>query len=120
MRQRVLFGLAMVLFICALLVVFIPVCHFTVFGLVNRESFHDGWPTSYWVAALRKDPFVDRNRPRDVAAHLAKAGTAAVPVLLEMLDEPDAFVRAQALIALIVIDADSAAVFEAVGALLPS
>lgn len=87
----------------------IPASHFRLVGIAKREATFDGWPTSYWAAALKKDPFAMRtNPPRDIGRVLREGGEAAVPVLIEMLSDEDDEIRFQAALALASMDGDQA------------
>jgi HEAT repeat protein len=79
----------------------IPTSHYWLIGVLQNEAFYNGKPTSYWVSALKKQGYFELGEPpRDVGKFLADAGTAAAPVLADMLQEDDDEVRAQAVLAL--------------------
>src|SRR5437867_3311385 len=64
------------------------------------ESYYGGWPTSLWIRAIQKDPFAINKVPiADVGQYLAEGGAAALPVLLEILKDPNEDTRLQALLA---------------------
>ncbi len=79
----------------------LPKSHYLLLGLVRRESYYRGWPTSYWVGSLRKDRLAASIAPPgDIGSLLAHGGADAVPVLCDMLQSDDREVRNQALLAL--------------------
>jgi HEAT repeat protein len=87
-----------------------PTSHYVLIGWLQKEAFYDGKPTGYWVSALKKQGyFGSEGPPRDVGNLLAKAGAAAVPVLVDMLQEEDDDIRLQALLALLAMRPGEAA-----------
>ena len=75
-----------------------PIVGDIVGGWLGGEAFFDGKPTHYWINAFRTD------RSRDIGKILRMGGAAAVPVLAQMLHEPDEDLRTQALLALSLMD----------------
>src|SRR5689334_15225750 len=101
MKRRPLLWLGILLAIALVLALAFPTSHYVLIGLLQNEAFYDGKPTSYWVSALKKQGYFGaEGPPRDVGKILWQAGAAAVPVLVDMLQEEDDDVRFQALLAL--------------------
>jgi HEAT repeat protein len=101
MRRRPFLWLGILLAIGLVLALAFPTSHYLLIGLLQNEAFYDGKPTGYWVSALKKRGyFGSEGPPRDVGNILSKAGAAAVPVLVDMLQEEDDEVRVQTLLAL--------------------
>jgi len=70
-------------------------------GLLRHEAFFDGKPTNYWVRALKQERFLGHAPPGgDIGKTLREGGAAAVPVLREIVTDPDENARAEALRAL--------------------
>ena len=82
----------------------LPKSHFVIVGWLRGEAVYLSQPTSYWSAALRKDPFIGAQG--DVGKTLRQGGDQAVPVLCELLGDKDKYVREQAHLALSIIDWD--------------
>jgi HEAT repeat protein len=88
----------------------IPTSHYWLLGLLQNEAFYGGMPTSYWVSALEKRGYFGFGEPpRDVEKTLLNAGTAAVPVLADMLQVEDDDVRQHALLVLFAMKPGEAA-----------
>jgi HEAT repeat protein len=100
MRRRPLQWLGILLAIGLVFAFAIPTSHDLLIGLLQNEAFYDGKPTNYWVSALKKRGYFGPWVPCDVGNSLSKAGAAAVPVLVDMLQDEDEDVRVQALFAL--------------------
>jgi HEAT repeat protein len=70
------------------------------FGCAKEPSLAGGKPVSYWVDALKDDP---DPHVRKTAAHklgnVGQSNPAAFPALLGALHDPDASVRAEAILA---------------------
>src|SRR5215831_11990087 len=72
----------------------LPRTHFAMLGWWRGEAYYAGQPTSFWAAAIRKDPFVGSSG--DVGRYLREGGSAAIPVLGQLLQSDDDNVRTQA------------------------
>jgi HEAT repeat protein len=110
MRKRIAFALVFLLAIGVLVLFFSPAAYFRLLGLLRQEAVFDGRPTSYWLAALKKDPFLGANPPKEVGKILREGGAPAVPVLLDMLREGDAATRSEILLTLGLMEPDAATV----------
>jgi HEAT repeat protein len=108
--KHLMLGLIVLLVIALAVFVASPANYFRLLGLLRREATFDGRPTSYWLAALKKDPFLGANPPKDVGKILREGGAPAVPVLLEMLHEGDAQTRSEVLLTLGLMKPDPATV----------
>src|SRR5438105_237259 len=64
-----------------------------VIGWLRHEATYQGKPTSYWTRAMQAGT-------EDVGKSLREGGSEAVPVLCEMLRDPDENVRRQVLLTL--------------------
>jgi HEAT repeat protein len=104
--KRLMIGLIVLLVIALGVFVGSPASYFRLLGLLRREATYAGQPASYWLAALKKEPFVSGSAPRDVGKALREGGPHAVPVLLELLGDPDPFIRSQVLLTLMLIGPD--------------
>jgi hypothetical protein len=71
-----------------------PRTHFAMLGWLRGEAYFAGQPTSYWTAALRKEPFAGESG--DICKKLEEGGAAAIPVLSQMLRHEDDYIRQQA------------------------
>src|SRR5260370_1372682 len=100
MKKRLRLLLALALALGLIVALALPTSHFAIMGALRRESFYQGRPTSYWISALKKDAFLGDSVPTDVGRILREGGEAAVPVLVEMVNDPDEYVSMQALLAL--------------------
>jgi HEAT repeat protein len=102
MKKRVGMVLGAVLLVGLAVIMLIPTSRYLLSGWLTREAFFQGKPTTYWVSALKGDEqaFGRRDVSRDVGKELREGGAAAVPVLVEMLQNDDKNVRFQALLAL--------------------
>lgn len=110
MKRRSLLWLSIVLATGLVLALAFPTSHYVLIGLLQNEAFYDGKPTSYWVSALQKRGYFGPEGPaRDVGDILSKAGAAAVPVLVDMLEQEDHEVRFKALLALVAMKPGEAA-----------
>src|SRR5437879_5616960 len=111
MKRRPFLWLGILLAIGLVLALAFPTSHYyLLIGLLQNEAFYDGKPTGYWVSALKKRGyFGSEGPPRDVGNILSKAGAAAVPVLVDMLQEEDDEVRVNALLALLAMKPGEAA-----------
>jgi HEAT repeat protein len=110
MKRRPLLWLGILLAMGLVFALAFPTSHYVLIGLLHNQAFYDGKPTDYWVSALKKRGyFGSKGPPRDVGNVLAKAGAAAVPVLVDMLQEEDDDVRFQALLALLAMKPGEAA-----------
>jgi len=89
-RRHLLAWLIVVVFVGTGVVLYVPTLHWGLVGLVRRDSFFHGRPTSYWRFAL-KDQF-SGNPDRE----LAQGGKEAVPVLIELLNGEGRNVRRDA------------------------
>jgi HEAT repeat protein len=106
MNKRQLAWSSVILAISLALVLAFPRTRFWLHGRLRGEAFYQGRPTSYWISALNKEPFLG-SPPRDVGKALAGGGRAAVPVLAEMLRQSDHRVHQQALLTLTVIGSEA-------------
>jgi HEAT repeat protein len=86
----------------------VPAINYWVKGSWNGEAFFQHRPTSFWAAAFKQDPSIGAQG--DVGKKLREGGTAAVPVLLDLLKDKDKLVHQQALLALSLIDWDPRAI----------
>jgi HEAT repeat protein len=82
----------------------LPRTHFAMLGWFRGEAYFEGQPTSYWVAALNRDPFVGNQG--DVTKRLCDGGPAAIPVLFQLRKHQDQVARHQATLAISMIDWD--------------
>jgi HEAT repeat protein len=85
-----------------------PASIYVPMGVLRREAFYDGKPTSYWARAFKKEPFLGQALPAgDTGKTLREGGAAAVPVLCEILKSPDPDLRMDALLGLSLIGTDA-------------
>src|SRR6516162_2671768 len=73
------------LLVGTIVVLYVPALHWGIIGLVRGDSFFHGLPTSYWQFQLEggTDP-VEQDR---AAWELERGGPAALPVLIEILED---------------------------------
>src|SRR5437660_10940472 len=84
MKRRWLIGAGMVLALLIAGLYLDPTC--VGLGILKRESFYRGRPTTYWSRTLRdSDPVVHG----EMVQALKEGGAEAVPVLVELLDVPE-------------------------------
>jgi HEAT repeat protein len=87
-----------------------PAAVYVSMGLVRREAFFAGKPTNYWVRALKREGFMGHQPPAgDIGKTLREGGPAAVPVLCELADNPDANIRYEAMLGLSLIGSEAEA-----------
>jgi len=114
MKKRLLIGILVLLAAGSTAAFVFPAARQQVLGRLRHEATFEGKPTSYWAYLVKRGPALDSGS-RDAGKALREGGAAALPVLCEMLQDPDAEVRAQALITLSLMDAEKN---EAIPALL--
>jgi HEAT repeat protein len=102
MKKRLAIISALLIIISLGLALAFPRTHFALLGWLHGEAYYDGQPTSYWAAAIRKHPFAGESG--DVCKKLEEGGPAAIPVLCQLLEHDNEYVRQQAKIALEMID----------------
>src|SRR6266511_3969450 len=88
-KKHFLIWLTAVLLVGTGIVLYVPALHWGLIGLVRRESFFHGRPTSYWRLELM-------NPTSRAAEELAQGRAAAVPVLVEILNGQGRGLRARA------------------------
>lgn len=86
--------LLLALLVATIVVLYVPALHWGLLGLVRGDSFFHGLPTSYWRFQLEggTDP-VERDR---AAWELERGGPAALPVLIEILQDRQTHARIEA------------------------
>jgi HEAT repeat protein len=100
MYKRLLGWVAIVVVLVAVIVFGVPGSRLVVMGYLNREPFHDNWPRSYYVQALKSPD----NRARENAAFalgmMDADRQATVPALGDALRDDDPLVRINAALSL--------------------
>src|SRR5437588_7534583 len=77
---------------------------------LRHEAFFDGKPTNYWIRALKHEGVLGQARPAgDIGRTLRDGGSAAVPVLCEIAENPDENLRSEALLGLSLIGPEAQA-----------
>jgi hypothetical protein len=114
MRRRLLLGLAVVALVGFLAVMLDPTC--VLWGLLTRESFYQGRPTSYWRGQIIRArtaeqacsaakpsalPDLFGTRDRKPPPYPDLDTPEAIPVLLELLEDGSDYVRWHAAFALL-------------------
>src|SRR5438132_6546729 len=102
MRKRKAWLIGILLIIVALAAAWrFPATIYVPLGVLRHEAFYDGKPTSYWVRAFKREPFLGQTvSSGDIGKALREGRAAAVPVLCEIVKNPDADLRSDALFAL--------------------
>jgi len=80
----------------------LPRTHYAIQGWLHGEAYFDSQPTSYWLGAIKKEPFVGDQG--DVFKKLREGGPAAVPVLCQLFMDEDGPICQQASLAISLID----------------
>src|SRR5437870_6029779 len=111
MRKRKVWLIGTLLIITALAVAWrFPATIYVPLGMLKQEAFYDGKPTSYWVRALKRQPFLGQAvAAGDIGKTLREGGAAAVPVLCEIVKNTDPDVRMDGLFGLAAMGPDARA-----------
>src|SRR5215472_13456753 len=94
MKKRLVLCLALLVIASLGAALAFPRTHFALLGWLRGESYYEGQPTSYWAAAIKKHPF--SGEAGDICKKLQTGGQTAIPVLCQLLDHEDEYVRQQA------------------------
>jgi HEAT repeat protein len=104
MRKRWLTGIIVLLVGGLVLGLAFPALVYVPLGWFKHEAFFAGKPTSYWIRALKHEGFLGHAPPAgDTGKVLREGGSAAVPVLCQIAENPDDTLRTDALLALCLI-----------------
>jgi hypothetical protein len=111
MRKRKVWLIGTLLIITALAAAWrFPATIYVPMGVLKQEAFYDGKPTSYWVRALKREPFLGQAvAAGDIGKTLREGGAAAVPVLCEIVRNTDPDVRMHGLFGLAAMGPDASA-----------
>src|SRR5262249_16831359 len=102
-RRRLLWTI-LVLAGCLALALAFPAAVYVPWGYLRHEASFAGKPTNDWIRALKHEGFLGHGAPTgDIGKTLRDGGSAAVPVLCEIAEDPDGDVRQEALTALSLI-----------------
>jgi HEAT repeat protein len=117
MRKRKVLIIGILLILVALAAAWrFPAAIYVPLGVARHEAFYDGKPTSYWVRAFKREPFLGQVLSAgDTGKILREGGPAAVPVLCEMVKNPDPDLRSDALFALAAMGPEARAAQPALG-----
>lgn len=97
-KKRLIIPVALLLALAVGIVWIVPALYFPIKGWLFGEAFYQGWPTSFWVCALKEDSSVRAQMPPERAAKILSEGDpSAVPVVIAMLRDKDIDVRQQAM-----------------------
>src|SRR6516164_8322257 len=114
-KRSLLFLIGLAAAVSLAIAMALPASHYVIVGILHQESFYNGRPTSYWIDALKHEPFARRSAPaQDIGAYLREGGFEALPVLRQMLHDQDTQVASEArmAISLILRDVDSLRISE--------
>ena len=102
MKKRLPFAIAALCFTLLGIALALPRTHYAIQGWFRGEAYFAGQPTSYWLAAIKKDPYIGDQG--DVFKKLGEAGPVAVPVLCQLFMDEDKTISTQAYLAMRFMD----------------
>lgn len=121
MRKRWRIGVLILVVVGVAVALAFPATVYVPLGVLEREAFFANKPTSYWRRALKKEDFLGQApAPGDSSKTLQEGGAAAVPVLCQIVEDPDPTVRYEALTALATIGPEARAAAPALATTLQS
>jgi HEAT repeat protein len=104
-KKRWLVALGVVLLVVLLVPWGFPVTVDVPLGYLRHEAFYAGKPTRYWARGFQPEHAWGLSAPtEDAGKTLRQGGTAALPVLYQLLEHPNPRVRWEALLTLDLMD----------------
>jgi HEAT repeat protein len=117
-KKRLPIAITALCFILLGIALALPRTHYAIQGWFRGEAYFAGQPTSYWLGAVKKEPFVGDQG--DVFKKLREGGPAAVPVLCQLFMDEDGAICQQASLAISLIDWEAQGMSPAVAEALVS